>query len=156
MNAKTSQTNLPSLIWPRVTIATVRRWLLTLVRLTPVIGVACVMSVVGLLLFRALMPADVLIAASSELGNYLQTLGGIYAVLLAFVVYVVWGQFNEVRTYIDREASAIVDLHRTASNLPADTRTAIHTTSSRSPTRSIVASSPFAIAGHSSASTAST
>ncbi len=103
----------------------VRGWLVTLVKLTPIIGVACVLSVVGLLLFRALMPADVLVAASSELGNYLQTLGGIYAVLLAFVVYVVWGQFNEVRTYIDREASAIVDLHRTASNLPADTRTAI-------------------------------
>jgi hypothetical protein len=102
-----------------------RRWLVTLVKLTPVIAAACALSVIGLIVFRAVMPTDVLAAAASELGNYLQTLGGIYAVLLAFVVYVVWGQFNDVRTYIDREASAIVDLHRTASNLPPATRAAI-------------------------------
>ena len=98
---------------------------MTLVKLTPIIAAACLVSVVGLIIFRAIAPADVLVAASSELGNYLQTLGGIYAVLLAFVVYVVWGQFNDVRTYVDREASAIVDLHRTASNLPSATRAAI-------------------------------
>lgn len=102
-----------------------RRWLVTLLKLTPVIAVACAASVVGLVLTRAILPADVLAAASSELGNYLQTVGGIYAVLLAFVVYVVWGQFNDVRRYIDREAAAIVDLHRTASNLPESTRAAI-------------------------------
>lgn len=102
-----------------------RRWLVTLAKLTPVIAAACVVAVLGLAVFRAVMPSDVLAPVSSELGNYLQTLGGIYAVLLAFVVYVVWGQFNDVRTYIDREASAIVDLHRTASNLPAATRAAI-------------------------------
>lgn len=107
------------------TRVTVRRWLVTLVKLTPVIAGACALSIVGLVAFRAVMPTDVLSKVSGEMGNYLQTLGGIYAVLLAFVVYVVWGQFNDVRTYIDREASAIVDLHRTASNLPAATRAAI-------------------------------
>lgn len=111
----------------RVTLpqVSVRRWLVTLVKLTPVIGVACMLSVLGLIAFRAIAPTATLVAASNEMGNYLQTLGGIYAVLLAFVVFVVWGQFNDVRTYIDREASAIVDLHRTASNLPAATRAAI-------------------------------
>lgn len=102
-----------------------RRWLVTLVKLTPIIAAASAVSVIGLVLVRQVLPEDTLKAASSELGNYLQTLGGIYAVLLAFVVYVVWGQFNDVRTYIDREASAIVDLHRTASNLPDATRAAI-------------------------------
>jgi hypothetical protein len=103
----------------------VPRWLITLLRLTPVIGAACMLSILGLIAFRAMAPADILAAASSQLGNYLQTLGSIYAVLLAFVVYVVWGQFNDVRTYIDREASALVDVHRTASSLPKETRTAI-------------------------------
>jgi len=46
-------------------------------------------------------------------------------VLLAFVVYVVWGQFNEARGYLDREATALVDLHRTASALPSRSRTEI-------------------------------
>jgi hypothetical protein len=103
----------------------VRRWLVTLVKLTPIIAAGSTVAVLGLILARQFLPAATLAAASSELGNYLQTLGGIYAVLLAFVVYVVWGQFNDVRTYIDREASAVVDLHRTASNLPDATRVAI-------------------------------
>lgn len=51
------------------------------------------MSVLGLLAFREVVPLDVLRSAEDAIGNYLQTIGGIYAVLLAFVVYVVWGQF---------------------------------------------------------------
>jgi hypothetical protein len=98
------------------------RLLMTTLRLIPVFGGACAVSVVGLIAFRAAVPLDDLRPASGELGNYLQTLGGIYAVLLAFVVFVVWGQFNEARTFIEREASALVDLHRTASGLPRETR----------------------------------
>ena len=98
------------------------RWLRTLLRLTPIVAMASAISVVGLLVFRAVAPISTLHAASNELGNYLQTVGGIYAVLLAFVVYVVWGQFNDARTYVEREATALVDLHRTASGLPKSTR----------------------------------
>jgi hypothetical protein len=103
----------------------VPRWLTTLIRLTPVVAAASAASVVGLIGFRAVAPLDQLHAASNELGNYLQTVGGIYAVLLAFVVYVVWGQFNDARSLVDREATALVDLHRTASGLPMATRKAI-------------------------------
>jgi Protein of unknown function (DUF4239) len=45
-------------------------------------------------------------------GNYLQTLGTIYAVLLAFVVFVVWQQHNEARDAVEREANELADLHR--------------------------------------------
>ena len=82
-------------------------------------------SVLGLLAFRAVVPLAALEKASNEIGNYLQTVGGIYAVLLAFVVYVVWGQFNDARSYVDREATALVDLHRTSSGLPSRSRTDI-------------------------------
>ena len=101
------------------------RWLRTLFHLVPVVGLVSIISVAGLLGFRQLAPMQDLHAASNELGNYLQTVGGIYAVLLAFVVYVVWGQFNEARSYLDREATALVDLHRTSSGLPSRTRAAI-------------------------------
>ena len=103
----------------------VPRWLYTLIRLTPTVGLASAASVVGLMAFRAVAPLETLHDAANDLGNYLQTVGGIYAVLLAFVVFVVWGQFNDARSYIDREASALVDLHRTASGLPNTTRVAI-------------------------------
>ena len=102
------------------------RWLITLFRLTPVVATASAVSVVGLIAFRAVAPLDDLRGSSGELGNYLQTVGGIYAVLLAFVVYVVWGQFNDARGYVQREAAALVDLHRTASSLPSASRIAIH------------------------------
>lgn len=101
------------------------RWLRTLVHLSPTVGIVSAASVLGLLVFRRCVPLDALRPASDAIGNYLQTVGGIYAVLLAFVVYVVWGQFNEARGYLDREATALVDLHRTASALPSRSRTEI-------------------------------
>jgi hypothetical protein len=101
------------------------RWLRTVVHLVPIVALVSLTSVVGLLIFRATVPLAGLHAAANELGNYLQTVGGIYAVLLAFVVYVVWGQFNDARGYLDREATALVDLHRTVSGLPSRSRTEI-------------------------------
>ncbi len=101
------------------------RWLATTIKLLPVVAVAAVLSIGGLVAFRAIVPVAVLRPSSSEVGNYLQTVGGIYAVLLAFVVYVVWGQYNEARGLVDREATALVDLHRTASGLPPETRAEI-------------------------------
>lgn len=104
------------------------RWVLTMLRLTPIVFGVSALSVVGLLAFRQVIPQSELAGSTSEVGNYLQTVGGIYAVLLAFVVYVVWGQFNEARGYCDREAAALVDLHRTASGLPTATRDDIQKT----------------------------
>ncbi len=101
------------------------RWLVTTLRLTPIVALTSLLSAVGLVGFRAVVAIDDLRQSSNEVGNYLQTLGGIYAVLLAFVVYVVWGQFNEARGLVDREAAALVDLHRTASGLPVVSRVAI-------------------------------
>jgi hypothetical protein len=101
------------------------RWIKTLLRLTPVVAAAAALSTLGLVAFRRAVPLAELRGSSNEVGSYLQTVGGIYAVLLAFVVYVVWGQFNEARGYVDREATALVDLHRTASGLPRATRAQI-------------------------------
>jgi hypothetical protein len=46
----------------------------------------------------------------------------VYAVLLAFVVYVVWGQFNDARVQVDHEANEVVDLYRTADGFPDGAR----------------------------------
>ena len=97
----------------------------TLARLTVVVAGSSMASLFGLLVFRQLVPVATLHDSSNEVGNYLQTIGGIYAVLLAFVVYVVWGQFNDARGYVEREGAALVDLYRLASGLPDSTRTAI-------------------------------
>ena len=98
------------------------RWFRMLLMLTPVVAGVSLLSVLGLIAFRELVPLAALRDSADAVGNYLQTVGGIYAVLLAFVVFVVWGQYNDARGFVDREASAIVDLHRTASGLPAESR----------------------------------
>jgi hypothetical protein len=84
------------------------------------------LAIAGLMVVRALVPQEVLAATSDVAGNYLQTLGGIYAVLLAFVVFVVWGQFNDARAMVEREANELVDLYRTAKGLPEPTRGELH------------------------------
>ena len=101
------------------------RWVRTFFHLFPTVAIVSLGSVLGLVAFRSVVPLAALEKGSNEIGNYLQTVGGIYAVLLAFVVYVVWGQFNDARGYLDREATALVDLHRTATGLPSFSRTEI-------------------------------
>src|SRR6476646_10605594 len=102
------------------------RWFITLLRLTPVVAGVSMAAVLGLICVRAVIPLAELRGSTDAVGNYLQTVGGIYAVLLAFVVYVVWGQYNDARGYVDREAAAIVDLHRMSSGLPEPTHREIH------------------------------
>jgi len=72
----------------------------------------------GLCVVRALVPASALEGTGDFVGNFLQTLATIYAVLLAFVVFVVWSQFNDARSLIEREANELLDLYRTARSLP--------------------------------------
>ena len=97
-------------------------WFKITVRLTSIVAVVSIASVVGLIMFRNLVELEPLHSASDALGTYLQVVGGIYAVLLAFVVVVVWGQFNDARSHVNREANALLDLHRLASGLPDEAR----------------------------------
>lgn len=77
-----------------------------------------VVALIGLVLVRCLAPASWLHANNEVAGNYLQTLGTIYAVLLAFVVFVVWQQHNETRSAVESEANEVSDLYRTIQALP--------------------------------------
>jgi len=79
-------------------------------------------ALAGLVVARGSLPVEPLRRAVDAVGNYLQTLGTIYAVLLAFVVFVVWSQFNEARADVHREANDLLDLYRTAGGLPEGPR----------------------------------
>jgi hypothetical protein len=101
------------------------RVVLTLLRMIPAVAGASAAAVLGLVLARLVIPADALRASNAEVGNYLQALGTIYAVVAAFVVYVVWGQYNDARTQVDREASEVMDMFRIAEGFPAELREAL-------------------------------
>ena len=57
-------------------------------------------------------------AFASELATFVQVIGTLYAVLLAFVLLSVWDQFDMARQAADREAQQIADLVRLAGGLP--------------------------------------
>jgi hypothetical protein len=72
----------------------------------------------GLVLVRHLASGSWLQANNEVAGNYLQTVGTIYAVLLAFVVFVVWQQHNDTRCAVESEANELSDFERTIQALP--------------------------------------
>jgi hypothetical protein len=100
----------------------VRRRLQTVMALLPTLVVSIGLALAGLVIVRRCAPVQVLIDSNDVVGNYLQTVGTVYAVLLAFVVYVVWGQFNDARLLVEREANEIIDLYRTAKGFPEAAR----------------------------------
>jgi hypothetical protein len=65
-----------------------------------------------LLLVRRLVPEVALRSATEVGGNYLQTFGGMYGVIVAFAIYLVWTQHNETQVAIEREAVSLVELYR--------------------------------------------
>lgn len=75
-------------------------------------------AVVGLVVVRAAVPHDYLQPSNDVGGGYLQTVGTIYAVLLAFVVFVVWTQSNDARRLVERQADELADVIRITAALP--------------------------------------
>ncbi len=66
----------------------------------------------GICVSHRYVPESLLEGLNDVIGGYLQTVGTVYAVLLAFVVYVVWTQYNEAARFVDREANDLYDLFR--------------------------------------------
>src|SRR5580658_7995058 len=54
------------------------------------------------------------------LGVLIQLVGDIYAVLLAFTIFVIWGQFTEVENCVIRECDSFGDLLRFSQYLDAN------------------------------------
>jgi hypothetical protein len=88
------------------------------VRLSLSLIASMLVAVIGLFLVRCVAPASWLHANNEVAGNYLQTVGTIYAVLLAFVVFVVWQQHNDTRSAVESEANELADFCRTIQVLP--------------------------------------
>jgi hypothetical protein len=96
----------------------------------PVLGFATVafvvaLSVGGLLVFRKVVPHRRLEDANAVSGRVFQLAGALYAVLVAFVVVVVWEQFGDAEDATGAEATAIADLLRDSTAVPAEFRPAV-------------------------------
>jgi hypothetical protein len=80
------------------------------------------LSVVGLIVFRRAVSHARLAEANAVSGQVFQLAGVLYAVLVAFVVVVVWEQFGDAEQATHSEATAIADLIRDSEALPAQVR----------------------------------
>jgi hypothetical protein len=104
---------------------------LTLLRLPiPVLGLLVVglpvfLAAVGLLLVRSYAPHPRLQPHHDVAGYIYAGLAVLYAVLLAFLVIVVWQQFNATSTRVHNEADALSNLFRQAQVFPTPVQRAI-------------------------------
>ena len=59
------------------------------------------------------------------LNTLIVVVGSIYAVILAFVIFVIWGQFTDVENCVIRECSSLADVVRFSAFLPAEFAAAV-------------------------------
>jgi hypothetical protein len=83
-----------------------------------VVGSAVLLAITGLLLVRRLVPLPVLEANHAVGGILIQIVAPAYSILLAFVVFTVWTQHDEVNTFVQKEANRLGNLFRNAQGLP--------------------------------------
>src|SRR6266568_4584651 len=81
-------------------------------------GVSIAVALAGLYLVRRHYPHPVRQANNEVAGFFIAVLGVMYAVLLAFVIVVVWEQYDQARTISEQEGNALASLYRTSFGLP--------------------------------------
>lgn len=82
------------------------------------VGVAVSLSMLGFFIVNRMVPVAVRRIHNDVAGFVFAILGAIYGVLLAFVVIVVWEQFNDANQYAENESSSAIVLFRVMSAYP--------------------------------------
>jgi hypothetical protein len=83
------------------------------------------LSIVFLLALNRLWPPARRRAHNDVIGWQISIVGTIYAVMVGFMLYAVWANFQDAETNANNEANALVNLFRTADGLPAAQHDAI-------------------------------
>jgi hypothetical protein len=84
-----------------------------------IIIMSALLALVGLFLVRRTVPLAVLETHHEVAGFFIGVLGVFYAVLLAFVVIVVWEDFKDAKGTVTQEANHLGDIVRLSRGLPA-------------------------------------
>jgi len=90
------------------------------------IGLVMVLSVVGLAVIRRYADIAWLKRQHDVASFFFQVIGTLYAVLIAFAIFVVWTQYQDAGTNLEHEANEVGDLSRLAMLLPEQSREKIH------------------------------
>jgi hypothetical protein len=84
-----------------------------------------VLSIIWLLLLNRIWPPNRRRVHNDVIGWQISILGTIYAVMVGFMLYAVWANFQTAEANANAEANAAVDLYRTADGLPPAQRAEI-------------------------------
>ena len=110
-------------------VASVETWLLLnvpgVVLAAGIVALCLGLALGGLMLVRRNVELSSLEAHHDVAGFILAVVGVVYAVLLAFVVVIVWQQYDSARVDADREATVVLALYQDAAaldDLPPDVR----------------------------------
>jgi Protein of unknown function (DUF4239) len=87
-----------------------------------VVGVSILLAHIGLHVVRRLVPLSTLESHHEVAGFIIGVLGAIYAVLLAFVVVVMWDQYGDARASIEQEANQLNSLSHLSQGFPEQSR----------------------------------
>ena len=82
------------------------------------VAVTMVAAVAAKAVVHAMVSPEMLHGEIHGVASYLEVVGGLYSITVAFLIYVVWEQFNRVQTGVAREASALEDLRCDARDVP--------------------------------------
>ncbi len=84
-------------------------------------SVTTAIAVVGLSLVRKKYPADILKENHEVAAIIFNAFGVLYAVVVAFVVFVTWNGYDEATKNLQLEASQVIDLFHSAKAFPSST-----------------------------------
>jgi len=94
-------------------------WVFLFVVVLPAVAVGC-----GLFIRRR-VGTEVLARHNDVAGFIYAVVGVVYAVLLGFTAIIVWEQFQDAQSTVEREADALVDLYRDSRVFPPEARDAV-------------------------------
>ncbi len=80
--------------------------------------VSMLLSVAGLLLVRRSLTTDWLKRHGDMAGYYFHIIGTLYAVLIAFAIYMVWSAYKTSGANLEHEATEVADLSRLSTAMP--------------------------------------
>jgi len=72
----------------------------------------------GLVAYRMIVPQSEDVSHNDVAGPIVATIGTILAVILSFLLVVIWQQYGQAEGTVVQEASAVADLYHAAGNLP--------------------------------------
>jgi hypothetical protein len=85
-----------------------------------IVGVPTLLAVTGPFIVRRYVDFETLKINNEVAGFKFATVSVLYAVLLAFVVVVVWQKFNDADSVVSQEAAAAATVYRISNDLPGD------------------------------------